>query len=219
MRIVSEAFGWIGSQPAAEIWGRVAEHVLYSLLVLAIAAVIGIPLGWWIGHTGKGREIAVASAGAARALPTLGLLTLLGLWLGVGIAAPTIALVVLALPSLLAGAYSGVEAVDRRVVDAARATGMTELQVMTKVEIPLGLPLLVGSTRSAMLQIIATATLAAYVGGGGLGGYIFTGLKANDYPQMLAGSVLVMGLALVSEIVFVAAGALLKRTSIGHQLA
>ncbi len=182
--------------------GRVVEHVVISLGVIAIASAIAIPLGFFIGHTGKGRGLVVLVSGGVRALPTLGLITIIALTIGIGIEAPAIALVVLAVPSILAGAYAGFEAVDRRTIDAARAIGMTELQIVARVEMPLSLPLLLGGLRSASLQVIATATLAAYVAGGGLGGYIFVGLRTRDYPQMLAGSILVILLAIASEAIF-----------------
>lgn len=180
---------------------RVGEHIYISVLVLVIAAVIAIPVGFVIGHTGRGRAV-VAVSGGVRALPTLGLMILIALNVGVGLEAPVIAFVVLAIPSILAGAYSGFEAVDRRTIDAARAVGMTEWQIVRKVEIPLGLPLLMGGLRAASLQVIATATLADYVGAGGLGHFIFLGLQTSDYPQMLAGSFAVILLALASEILF-----------------
>ena len=113
-----------------------------------------------------------------------------------------LAFVVLALPSVLAGAYTGVESADPIAVDAARAAGMSEFQVLARVEIPLGAPLLVGGLRSAGLQVIATATLAAYTGAGGLGRLMFLGLKTQDYVMMLASSLLVIALALVSEAFF-----------------
>lgn len=178
------------------------QHLGISGLVLVIAAVIAIPLGYFIGHTGRGRSVAIGVSGGIRALPTLGLLIILGLAIGIGLEAPVIALVVLAIPSVLAGAYSGFEAVDRATIDAARAVGMTEWQIVTRVEIPLGLPLLIGGLRSAALQIIATATLADYVGAGGLGHFIFLGLQTQDYPLMVVGSILVVVLAIASEIVF-----------------
>jgi osmoprotectant transport system permease protein len=106
---------------------------------------------------------------------------------------------VLAIPPILAGAYSGFEAVNRDTIDAARAVGMTELQIVGQVEVPLGLPLLIGGLRSATLQVVATATLAAYVADFGLGRFLFRGLKTNDYAQMLGGSILVILLALVLE--------------------
>ncbi|MHC5795946.1 ABC transporter permease [Lacisediminihabitans sp. FW035] len=181
---------------------RVAQHLLISFGVLVVASIIAIPLGYVIGHTGRGRSLAIGASGAIRALPTLGLLIIIALAVNVGLLAPFIALVVLAIPSILAGAYSGFEAVDRRAIDAARAVGMTELQIVGRVEMPLGLPLLIGGLRTASLQVIATATLADYVGGGGLGHFIFLGLKTNDYPQMLAGSIIVILLAILSEVLF-----------------
>jgi osmoprotectant transport system permease protein len=181
---------------------RIAEHLVISLAAVVIGSVIAIPLGFLVGHTGRGRSFVVGLSGGIRALPTLGLLILLALWLGLGYRAPLISLVVLAIPSTLAGAYAGFEAVDRRTIDAARAVGMREWQIVRKVELPLGLPLLIGGLRLSALQVIATATLADYVGAGGLGHFIFAGLQTNDYPQMLAGSIVVILLAIASEIVF-----------------
>lgn len=178
---------------------RLLEHLGYTALGVVLAAAIAIPLGLLVGHTGRGRGLAVAASGAARALPTLGLVTLFALLVGIGLLAPTLAFVILAIPSLLAGAYSACEAVDPRTVDAARAQGMTEMQVLTRVELPLGMPLLITGIRAATLQVISTAMLAAYVGNGGLGRFIFLGLKTQDYPQMLAGSLLVILLALVLD--------------------
>ena len=179
---------------------RLLEHLGYTALGVAVAALIAIPLGLLVGHTGRGKAIAVAAAGAARALPTLGLVTLFALMMGIGLTAPLLAFVILAVPSLLAGAYSAIEAVNPATVDAARAQGMTEWQILTRVELPLGLPLLIGGVRGATVQVIATAMLAAYVGNGGLGRYIFLGLGSQDYPQMIAGSLLVIALALVLDL-------------------
>lgn len=206
MNYLLEAIGWIldpshyGGYDGIDT--RTGEHLLISLEVVVVAAVIAVPLGYLVGHTGRGRGLAVALSGGIRALPTLGLLIIIALGVGIGLEAPFIALVVLAIPSILAGAYSGFEAIDRRTVDAARAVGMTEWQIIGRVEVPLGLPLLIGGLRLASLQVIATATLADYVSGGGLGLFLFRGLKTNDYPQMLAGSILVIVLAILSEIVF-----------------
>jgi osmoprotectant transport system permease protein len=181
---------------------RLAQHLLFTMVTLLIASVIAIPLGYLIGHTGRGRGLAVTTSGGLRAIPTLGLLTLVALWVGVGVVAPYVALTVLAIPPILAGAYTGFEAIDRRTVDAARAVGMSELQIVRKVEVPLGLPLLIGGLRSATLQVIATATLAAYVADLGLGRYLFSGLKTRDYAEMLGGSILVILLALLLEGIF-----------------
>ena len=181
---------------------RILQHLGYTALTVAIAAAIAIPLGLWIGHTGRLRGLAIALTGALRALPTLGLLTLVVIWRGIGLTPPIVALVVLAIPPLLAGAYAGLEAVDRATLDAARAIGMTEWQVLGKVEIPLAMPLILGGLRAAVLQVVATATVAAYIGLGGLGRFVMDGLAVRDYPQMVAGSLLVVVLALALDGLF-----------------
>lgn len=181
---------------------RLLEHLGYSALTVVIAAAIAWPLGLWIGHTGRLRGLAIAVTGALRALPTLGLVTLVVLWVGIGLTGPVLALVVLAVPPLLAGAYAGLESVDRRVIDSARGLGFTEWQVLTRVEIPLALPLIVGGLRSAVLQVVSTATVAAYVGLGGLGTYVIEGIAIRDYPMTLAGSLVLVVLALVLDAAF-----------------
>ncbi|MBV7431728.1 ABC transporter permease [Dermabacteraceae bacterium P13115] len=191
------------------IGARLLEHLGYTLAVVAIACLIAVPCGWAIGHFGKGRRLVLALSTGARSLPTLGLLTLLGIWWGIGLEAPLAALVVLAIPSVLTGAYTGVEAVGPEVRDAARAQGMTGRQLLFSVEVPLGLPLLLSGIRAATLQVVATATLAAYVGAGGLGRFLFLGLKTQDYGQMLAASLLVMLLALALDLLLVAVQRLL----------
>ena len=179
---------------------RTLEHLGYTALGVLVAALLAVPIGLYVGHTGRFKGLAVAAAGAARALPTLGLVTLFALLLGIGLTAPLASFVILAIPSLLAGAYSAIESADPATVDAARAQGMTELQILTRVEIPLGMPLLIGGVRGATVQVVATAMLAAYVGNGGLGRYIFQGLGSQNYPQMIAGSLLVIVLALVLDL-------------------
>lgn len=203
MSTLLEALAWI-ADPAQ--WGggqgiaaRLVQHLLVTLVAVLAAAALALPVGILIGHTRRGRGLVVALTGAVRAVPTLGLLTLLALWLGVGVEAPLIALVALAVPSVLAGAYAGVESADPGAVDAARAMGMTELQIVRRVELPLGAGVLVGGLRAATLQVVATATLAAYTSDTGLGRYLFIGLKARDYPQMLAGAILVAVLALLLD--------------------
>jgi osmoprotectant transport system permease protein len=207
MSIVNDTIDWFsdGSHWSGDdgVPNRLVEHLGYTALTVGIAAAVAIPIGLWIGHTGRLRGIAVALTGAMRALPTLGLLTWFVLISGIGLTAPIFALVVLAIPPLLAGAYSGLEAVDRQTIDAARAIGMTEWQILARVEIPLALPLIVGGIRSAVLQVVATATVAAYVGLGGLGRYLIDGQALSDYPQMVSGSILVIVLALALDGVFV----------------
>lgn len=194
----------VTTQRENDVVSRLGEHLGFTFVSLVAATIIAVPIGYAIGHTGKGREIAVAAAGAARALPSLGLLSILALTLGIIYAplAATIVFLVLGVPSILAGAYAGLEAIDRRTIDAARAVGMTEWQILVKVEIPLGLPLLLGGIRNAALQIVATTTLAAYIGLGGLGVYIFEGLGVRNFTEMLGGAILIAVLAVVLDAVF-----------------
>ena len=206
MNLFLDAINWI-FDPAnytgdGSIPSRLLEHLVFTFVTLLFASAIAVPLGFLIGHTGRGRGLAVAVSGGLRALPTLGLLTLVALWVGIGLEAPYVALTVLAIPPVLAGAYTGFEAIDRATIDAARAVGMSEGQIVRKVELPLGLPLLIGGLRSATLQVVATATLAAYVADFGLGRYLFSGLKTRDYAEMLGGSILVILLALALEGIF-----------------
>jgi osmoprotectant transport system permease protein len=209
MNLFAEAIAWL-ADPARWGGGRFSvpnallDHLFYTAISVLIAAIIAIPLGYLIGHTGKGREVAVAISGAARALPSFGLIVLLVLLLGVTRTAigAVIAFVLLAIPSILAGAYAGIEAVDRRTVDAARAVGMTEWQILLKVEAPLGLPLLIGGVRSAMLQVIATVALAGFVNLGGFGYYVIQGLQLRNYDQILAGALLIIALVLVIDAIF-----------------
>lgn len=143
---------------------RILQHLWYSVLAVALSAVIAVPIGLLIGHLRRGEIVVVSLVNALRSLPTLGLLTFLVLLMGLGVMPPILALVILGIPPpLLAGTYAGIASVDRGVVEAARAMGMTELQVLFRVEIPNALPLILGGLRNATLQVIATATVAAYV--------------------------------------------------------
>ncbi len=208
MNLFAQAIAWlfnpdrlVGQDP---IFLRLGEHLFYTLIAVAAAAVIAIPLGYYIGHSGRGRNLAIGISGAARALPSFGLILLLVLVIGVTRKplAALIAFVLLAIPSILAGAYAGLEAIDRRTIDAARAVGMTEWQILWKVEIPLGLPLLIGGLRSAVLQVVATVTVAAYIGLGGLGLYIIAGLALRRFDQMLGAALVIVALALVLDGLF-----------------
>ena len=192
---------WTGS---GGIPARLVEHLGYVALAMIIALVIALPVGAWVGHTGRGGFLVVGSANALRALPTLGVLILLVTPFGLSIIGPLIALVVLAIPPLLAGTYAGLRNVDPAVVDAARGMGMRGGEVLWRVELPNALPLIIGGVRSAVLQVISTATIAAYVGLGGLGRYIFDGLAQRDFPQMIGGSLLVALLAIVVDLLLAA---------------
>ena len=196
-----------GSQSPLPIQDRLLEHLTYTAVAVVIAALIALPLGFFIGHTGRGRQFVITFTGSMRALPTLGLLFFLLMVFGYCAVlrhrahrrAPPSPSSILAIPSMLAGAYSGLESVDRPTIDAARANGMTEWQVLTQVEIPLGLPLIVGGIRAAVLQVIATVTIASYAGLGGLGRIITSGIGLNDYDLILGGALLVTVLALAVD--------------------
>jgi osmoprotectant transport system permease protein len=183
---------------------RILEHLGYTALTVLVAAVISVPIGAAIGHTGRGTFLIAGLSNGLRALPELGLLTLLVLLTYVGLLPVVVSLVILALPPILAGTYAGVRNVDRAVVDAARGMGMRGSTVLWKVELPNALPLILGGIRSATLQVIATATIAAYVALGGLGRFVIDGNNAgagspDGYPQMAAGAIVIAVLALVVE--------------------
>ncbi len=217
MDLLIDALRWIfdgshwaaGSQSPLPIQDRLLEHLRYTMVAVALAALIALPLGFFIGHTGRGRQFVIVFTSSMRALPTLGLLFFLLMVFGyflsydtAPIVGATISFVILAIPSMLAGAYAGLESVDRQVIDAARANGMTEWQILTQVEIPLGLPLIVGGIRAAVLQVIATVTIASYAGLGGLGRIITSGIGLNDYDRILGGALLVTTLALMVDGLF-----------------
>jgi osmoprotectant transport system permease protein len=208
MNLIVDALNWIFGGNAVRgvepIGTALLQHLGYTFVSIFIAALIAVPAGWAIGHTGKGRDVAVAISGAARAIPSFGLLIVLVLFLGVlhKPEAAVITFVLLAIPSLLAGAYTGLEAIDRSVVDAARAMGMTRWQVLWRVEVPLGLPLLLGGFRAATLQVVATVTIAAYANLGGLGQYIITGIPLRRFDVVLGGAILVALLALILDAIF-----------------
>lgn len=203
MNLLMDALVWLGEPThwvgAASIPVRLLQHLGLTFGVVALAALIALPLGIMIGHTGRFRFLIVATSGAARAIPTLGVLTLAGLWFGIGLAAPVLALLVLAIPPMLTATYTGIDSADPRAVDAARAIGLKEWQIIRFVELPAARTLILGGLRSTTLQVLATATLAAYTADAGLGRYLYIGLKTRDYGQMIAGAILVVALALVLD--------------------
>ncbi|OAH13617.1 ABC transporter permease [Streptomyces jeddahensis] len=181
---------------------RVLEHIGYSLMALGIAAAIGLPVGLLTGHTGRGGNTLAFIATAARALPSFGLLVLMFVLLGLGLLPVMIPLVVLAIPPILVTTYEAVRSVDPSPVDAARGMGMQESRILLQVELPVALPLILSGLRSAAIQIVSTATIAAYVSLGGLGRYIVDGLYQRDYEKVVGGATLVAVLALATLAVF-----------------
>lgn len=196
LAFLTDPMNWTG---AAGIPQRMLEHLGYTALTMVIALIIAVPLGLWVGHTGRGSGVVVGITGALRSLPTLGLLTLFTLLMGLGLLPPILALVLLAIPPILSGTYSGVASVSPALVDGARAMGMTERQTLTRVEIPVALPVILGGIRNAALQVLATVTIVAYINLGGLGRYLIDGLAVRDYSRMLASVVLVAVLALAAD--------------------
>ncbi len=189
------------------------QHLAYTAAAVAIAAVIGIPVGIVIGHTGKGSFLVIGLSNAARAVPSLGLLVLVVTLLSSGIGPIIAVLAILALPPILTATATGVSQADREAVHAARALGMTAGQIVGKVEWPLALPLVISGLRSATLQVVATATIAGFVSGGGLGRLLISGQRNADYAQMFAGAVLVAALAILFDLLLGGIGLLAARRS------
>ncbi|TGN76610.1 ABC transporter permease [Streptomyces bauhiniae] len=181
---------------------RLLEHVGYSLEALAIAALIALPVGLIAGHLRRGGNALSMVATAGRALPSFGLLVLLFIWFGFGTLPVMVPLVVLAVPPILVTTYEAIQTVDPSPVDAARGMGMTEPRILFQVELPVALPVILGGLRTAAVQIVSTATIAAYVSFGGLGRYIIDGLYQKDYEKVVGGATLVAGLAVVTLLVF-----------------
>lgn len=189
---------------------RVVVQAELSAIVVAVAGVLGIGLGFLLGHVGRGGFLAVNSANAARAIPSLALLTLLAIQPSIGLKAggfltAGITLVVLAIPPILTNSYVGMREVDADVREAARAMGMSGWQRFWKAEVPLALPLAVAGLRTAAIEVVATSTLAAYVTVNDLGEYIFSGLSTQNSAETVAGSLLVAVMALVTDLLLVGA--------------
>ena len=206
MSFLTYAFDWLKS---GQQWHgsdgiplRVLQHLGYSALSLVIAALIAVPLGLLIGHYGRGGFAAVNVANIWRAIPTLGLLILVVVLVGFSILTWLIPLVVLAIPPILVNTYEGVAGVDPDLKDAARGMGMTQWQLLVKVEVPVAIPLIMLGLRTSAIFVVATATIAAEIGLGGLGRYIIDGLAANNYGEVAGGAAVVVVLALAVQVAF-----------------
>lgn len=184
---------------------RTLEHVWVSLVSVLLATVVALPVALWLGHIGRGGAFASAVANVGRAVPTLALLVILVLGpfsVGQATLATVVALTVFAVPPILTNAYAGMRAVDQDLVEAARGMGLTERQVLTRVELPLAVPLLVAGLRIATAQVVATATIAAFIAGPGLGRLIRSGLQNQDTAEATGGAILVALLAVLAEVGF-----------------
>lgn len=204
---INQAWTWL---TASSHWSgndgiphRLFEHLGYSALALLIAAVIALPLGALVGHTGRGGFIVVSFANLARAVPTLGLLLLVVTVTSIGLTPVIIPLIALAMPPILVNTFEGIRGVDADIKDAAIGMGMKGTGVLLKAEVPVAMPLILLGLRTAAIQVVATATIAAYAGIGGLGRFIVDGLSRKDYPSVVGGSVLVVLLAVAVQLLFV----------------
>ncbi|WP_409467725.1 ABC transporter permease [Streptomyces sp. HC307] len=192
---------WSGAEG---VWHRLLQHLVLTVVCLVVSCLIALPVALVLGHLGKGGALAVNISNVGRAVPTFAVLVLLlltpiGKW---GEGPTVVALVLFAVPPLLTNAYVGMREVDRSTVQAARGMGMTGRQVMFHVELPLSLPMILNGVRIAAVQLVATATIAALAGGGGLGRIITAGFNLASTPQVVAGAVLVAVFALIVEGVF-----------------
>ncbi|MGW0210248.1 ABC transporter permease [Streptomyces sp. NPDC003233] len=183
---------------------RLLQHLVLTAVCLFLSCLLALPVALVLGHLGKGGALAVNISNVGRAVPTFAVLVLLlltpvGQW---GEGPTVVALVLFAVPPLLTNAYVGMREVDRGVVQAARGMGMTGGQMLLRVELPLALPMVLNGVRIAAVQLVATATIAALAGGGGLGRIITAGFNLASTPQVVAGALLVAGFALVVEGVF-----------------
>jgi osmoprotectant transport system permease protein len=194
---------------------RLWEHVSISAISLAIGLFLALPVGMYIGHTGRGAFLAISISNIGRAIPSLGLIGIalpitLALGVSSGFWSTVIALTALAIPPIVTNTYIGLREVDADTIEAGRGMGMRELQLLGRVEVPLALPLILAGIRIAAVQVVATATLALVVGGGTLGTLIYIGIQARDLPQVFAGALVVATLAILTDVGF----ALLQRISV-----
>ena len=205
MNVVTEVLAWL-TDPAQ--WSgpdgipvRTLQHLWYSLLATAVAAAIALPVGIFIGHTGRGATFAVNLTNLGRAIPSLGIIILMFTVFGFGVAPILITLFALAIPPIVTNSYIGVHSVDPDVRQAAEGMGMRGRQVLWQVELPMAMPLIMAGIRTSAVQVVATATLAAFVGLGGLGRYLIDGLSQRDLAEVVSGAILVAVLSLLTELV------------------
>jgi osmoprotectant transport system permease protein len=204
MNVVSDVLAWL-TDPAQ--WNgpdgipvRTLQHIWYSLLATAVAAAIALPVGVFIGHTGRGALFAVNLSNLGRAIPTFGIIILVFLVAGYGFVPVLVSLTALAIPPIVTNSYTGIRSVDPDVRESAEGMGMRGRQVLWRVELPVAMPLIMAGIRTSTVQVVATATLAAVVGLGGLGRYLIDGLSQRDLAQVVGGAILVALLSLLTEL-------------------
>jgi osmoprotectant transport system permease protein len=211
MDLLADVLAWFADpdnwQGSAGIPNRTLEHMRLSALATAVAAAVAVPSGVLLGHSGRGGLIAVSVVNIGRAIPSFAVIALalpfsIRAGLGIGFWPTFLALVLLALPPIFTNAFTAMRGVGAEVVEAARGMGMRERQVLLDIELPLAGPLILTGIRVAAVQVVATATLGALVGWGGLGRYIIDGFSVQDNVRVFAGALLVAALAILTDIVF-----------------
>jgi osmoprotectant transport system permease protein len=204
MTIFGEVARWFADPAHWEgsfgIPNRLWEHVQMSVLATLAAAALALPVGIVLGHYGRGGNLAMNVSNLGRAIPSFAILVFAVQLFGIGAVPAFIALVALAVPPIITNAYVGMRDVDPELREAARGLGMREHVQVLRVEMPVALPVIMAGIRTAGVQVVATATLAAVVAWGGLGRYIVDGFAQRDFPQIFAGAILVAGLAFVAEV-------------------
>lgn len=200
---LSDPATWSGPD---SIWARLGEHIWVSVAAIVAAGALVLPLAVWLGHIRRGSGIATAVVNIGRAVPSFGILAISFMVLvqmGAGVGEPwavLVALIALAAPPMFTNTVAGIQAVEISTVESARGMGLTEREVLTGVELPLSMPLMMEGVRIALVQVIATATLGALVAWGGLGRYIVDGFARQDMGRLIVGAVLVGLLAIVAEV-------------------
>ena len=214
MTLLGEVVRWFADpahyQGTDAVQTRIAEHGVVSGLAVLVGVLVALPIGLYLGHTGRFGFLAVNVANIGRAIPSLAAIalaipvasTLLGVQNGLGFWPTFFALIPLAIPPILTNAYVAVRGVDRDVVEAARGMGLSEGGILRRIELPLALPLILAGVRTAAVNVVATATLGALVAFGGLGRYIVDGLALQEYDRLFAGALLVALLAIAVEVAF-----------------
>ena len=203
---------------------RLVEHVQISAESVAIGAVIALPIGIALGHYGRFGNLAINISNVGRALPSFGVLVIAFQVFGLGSMPILVALVALAIPPMITNSYVGLREVDPDVKEAARGMGYREMRQLVRVELPLAVPLVMAGIRTSAVQVVATATLAALIAGGGFGRYVIDGFAQQDYTKLFAGAVLVAVLAMATELslsaverLLVPRGIRLQRTATGQR--
>jgi osmoprotectant transport system permease protein len=196
-----DVVGWIGAHPKV-FWQAAQQHLALSATALLAAIAFALPLALAITRSQRAANAAIAIVNVLRTIPSLALLVVMLPFLGTGFVPAVVALTLYGLPAVLINTYTALREVDRDMVEAARGQGMTDAQIMRRIEIPLALPLIFAGVRTAAVQIVSAATLAAFIGGGGLGELITAGMGVLDMPQLITGALAVATLAAATELGF-----------------